>query len=397
MSRRRYFSLMALSGALACSDDDPTMIIPDSGPAPDAGLVSDFGVEPDLGVVDTGVIVDLGTPDLGPDDLGTVDVGTPDAGPLDMGDAGTGTVSAGIWAAGVNLSGGEFGSGVGTLERTYTYPRLSHAQSFLDAGFSAYRIPFKWERIQRERMGPLYATDLARLNGLTRDLTAEGAIVILDVHNYARGFGSHIGTDTSSAAFADLWRRLAEEFKDEQRVWFGIMNEPSGISAANWLPSANAAIAAIRATGATNMILVPGVRWTGAHSWYSGGEDSNANVMVGVVDPGDNFAFEVHQYLDSDSSGTHFDVDCVSPTVGESRVTRVTEWARMHGYRLFLGEFAGVDMPVCQTAIDGMLRYMRNSSDVWIGYTWWAAGPWWPSSYGFRLPGPQEQWLLPYR
>ena len=85
-------------------------------------------------------------------------------------------------------------------------------------------------------------------------------------------------------------------------MWFGLMNEPNGVAATQWLAAANAAIAGIRASGAQNLVLVPGVRWTGAHSWYSGDSGSNAAVMGGVVDPLDHYAYELHQYLDSDSS-----------------------------------------------------------------------------------------------
>lgn len=67
---------------------------------------------------------------------------------------------------------------------------------------------------------------------------------------------------------------------------------------------------AIRATGATNVVFVPGVAWTGAHSWNATFYGTpNAVVMATVRDPGNNYVFEVHQYLDSDSSGTN--ANCV--------------------------------------------------------------------------------------
>ena len=64
--------------------------------------------------------------------------------------------------------------------------------------------------------------------------------------------------------------------------------------------------------------------------------------MIGtsVQDPAHNFALQVHQYLDADSSGTHPGV--VSPTIGFERLTAITQWAEAKGYRLFLGE-VGVD------------------------------------------------------
>jgi endoglucanase len=66
-----------------------------------------------------------------------------------------------------------------------------------------------------------------------------------------------------------------------------------------------------------------------------------------------------------------------------------------------LGEVAGADNPTCQAAIDQMLAYLSANRDVWVGWTWWAAGPWW-GSYMFSLEpqggqdAAQMSWLVPY-
>ena len=129
--------------------------------------------------------------------------------------------------------------------------------------------------------------------------------------------------------------QLAAHFVDDSNVIFGLMNEPNQQSATQWLGSANAAIAAIRDAHATQEILVPGSYWDGAWTWVS--SDNDSVIGTGVKDPLHNFAFEVHQYLDSDGSGTHSNV--VSATVGAERLQAVTQWAEDTGNRLFLGEF----------------------------------------------------------
>jgi len=68
----------------------------------------------------------------------------------------------------------------------------------------------------------------------------------------------------------------------------------------------------------TNVVTVPGNAWTGAHSWLKSDYGTpNGTVMKGIVDPGKNMVFEVHQYLDADSSGTS--ATCVSATIGAER------------------------------------------------------------------------------
>jgi endoglucanase len=128
-----------------------------------------------------------------------------------------------------------------------------------------------------------------------------------------------------------------------------------------------------------NLVLVPGNAWTGANSWVGSG---SAEVMLRVVDPADHFIFEVHQYLDGDSSGTHASV--VSRTIGSERLRAFTLWCRTHHKRAFLGEFGAAASPAATAAIDEMLTSMEANADVWTGFTWWAAGPWW-GDYMFSI------------
>ena len=88
-----------------------------------------------------------------------------------------------------------------------------------------------------------------------------------------------------------------------------------------------------------------------------------------------HYVFDVHQYLDKDSSGTHAQV--VSPTIGSERLRGFTAWCRKHHKRAFLGEFAAAANPAGQAAVDDMISYMEANADVWTGFAWWAAGPWW--------------------
>lgn len=142
--------------------------------------------------------------------------------------------TAGLKYVGVNLSGAEFNSRKkpGTLFKDYTYPAASDFSYFAGKGMNTIRLPFLWERVQPALNGPL---DQAQLGLIKKSLEAAKAnkqYLILDLHNYATYNGKRIGTsDVPASALADLWRRLALEFKDDKAVIFGLMNEPNGISA----------------------------------------------------------------------------------------------------------------------------------------------------------------------
>jgi endoglucanase len=276
---------------------------------------------------------------------------------------------------GINLSGAEFGGRDAVIDQQYTYPSDKIVAYFKAKGLNSVRLPFLWERLQPALDQPLASEELDRVKKSVAMMRKAGMEVILDPHNYATYDDKQIGSRVVSVEdFADFWKRLAIVFANAEGVSFGLMNEPHDMPAERWLPSANAAIAAIRDTGAKNLVLVPGTSWTGAHSWQA----SNAAVMLGVVDPGNNYAFEVHQYLDSNFSGTH--AACSRADDAVAALNSMTDWFRKNGKRGFLGEFGGSNEPECLKGLAEMVATVNGARDVWTGWTYWVAGDWWPAS-----------------
>ncbi|MEO8151577.1 MAG: glycoside hydrolase family 5 protein [Rhizobacter sp.] len=291
----------------------------------------------------------------------------------------TKTTAAAIKWRGVNLSGAEFTASTlpGRYGFQYIYPSVSSVDYFKAKGMNLVRLPFLWERLQPTLNGSFDAAELTRLKDFVAGTTAKGVSVLIDPHNFARYRSQVIGsTAVPYSAFGDFWSRLAAEFKGNPRVLFGVMNEPFSMPTETWVAAANEAINRIRATGATNTIAVPGNAWTGAHSWTSSSYGTpNAQAMLQITDSGHNLVFEVHQYLDADSSGTSS--VCRSTTIGAERLATFTAWLRTNGKRGLLGEFAGANNDTCKQALAGMLNYLEANSDVWAGWTYWGAGPWW--------------------
>ena len=293
---------------------------------------------------------------------------------------------------GVNLSGAEFGQAIpGTYNIDYIYPNQAEVDYFQRRGMNIIRLPFRWERLQRTTNAAFNATEFNRLHGFVSAATAKGMHVILEPHNFARyeqnGAELVIGGGVSYASFADFWSRLATVYRTNDHVFFNLMNEPNTMPTEQWLAGANAAIAAIRQAGATNLILVPGNAWTGAWTWSDNWYGTpNAQVMLGVIDPVNNYAYDVHQYLDTDGSGSSATI--VNANIGATRVSGFTQWLRTHNRRGFLGEFAvansTIGAGIGDEAIANLLNHLNANSDVWLGWTWWSAGPWW-GEYQFTL------------
>jgi aryl-phospho-beta-D-glucosidase BglC (GH1 family) len=354
---------------------------------------------------------------------------------------------------GVNLSGAEFGGvptpgNLGNYGSAYTYPTANEVTYYMGKGMNVFRLPFRWERMQPEQLGELRASELTRMDAFVNFATGAGATVIIEPHNFQRYYPDPsnfqqsaqglVGTAVPNAAFVDFWVKLADHYKDNGRVIFNLMNEPTTLPTEQLVATTNQAIAGIRGTGATNIIHVPGNAYTGAHSWTQNWYGTpNATAMLNVVDPAENMVFEVHQYLDWNSSGTANSASsnpqigtAASPNntnTGVQRLTAFTNWLKTHGLRGFLGEFAlpndrfgegskttgsTVNRPrVADETLQAMLGYIAANDDVWEGWAWWGGGPWWNSgSYMFGLgpannnyvnPTPDQEaaalpYLLPY-
>ncbi len=280
---------------------------------------------------------------------------------------------SGQWMTGVNLSGAELNSKKSRVNFDYIYPTIAEIAYFRRKGFRYFRIPLLMHRlfqIDHASLKAAHTEDWNTLLALVEEAARNDAVVIIDFHQFGRTQAGLIGRDaTATREFVAVWSETAKLLKDHPNVIFNLMNEPHEQTASEWLGAANSAIASIRKAGAKQLLLVPGTHWTGAHSWTT---SDNARVMSGVIDPANNFAFDVHQYLDADSSGTS--ANCV-PGAGSTRLRAFTEWARAHKAHAFLGEFASTAQCLREGA--ALVTYMAANKDVWIGWTYWAAGPWW--------------------
>jgi endoglucanase len=303
---------------------------------------------------------------------------------------------------GINISGAEFGPLGGKVDKDYTWPSISTLDYLAGKGFNTVRLPFRWDRLQPELMGEFDEPELSRLMETVELIRARGMKTILDPHNYARYKDQVVGSEAvPKEAFADFWVRLAKLYANDDQVVFGLMNEPNTMPVAQWVDAANAAADAIRNKAhAKNLMLVPGTAWTGAHSWLTPVDgEPNGVALKDFRDPGNNFAFEVHQYFDDDFSGTKG--NCSRAKDAVAAVDNFTDWLKTNGYRGMLGEFGAPKGETCIAGIKAMIDVVERNKDVWTGWTYWVAGDWWspdeplniqPTNEGDR---PQLQGLLP--
>jgi len=292
----------------------------------------------------------------------------------------TSTKPSQLSLVGVNLSGAQYGKqggAVGISGTDYIYPSTAELDYYASRDMNVIRLPFRLERVQPTQNDPLSTSELARIDAVVGYAGGKGLKVILDPHNFGNAWGANIGSiDSPDYAFADFWHRMAQHYAGASNVLFGLMNEPHEQSGQQWASSAEAAIIAIRRAGATQEILVPGTNWDGGWDWDASG--NSAALLETIKDPLNYFAFEVHNYFDSDATGTHF-TPTADSDIGVKRLSGVTNWAQQTGNKLFLGEFGVPSDTQSLMAMYTLLRYMEQNSDAWEGGTYWAGGPWWGS------------------
>ena len=286
---------------------------------------------------------------------------------------------------GLNMAGADFGKNFpGVFNKDYTYPTPANLDYMVSKGFKLMRLPFKWDRIQHNLFGELNKEELARLKGVVDEAAKRDILVLFDLHNYGRRYLGEerfrIGEGGLEIEhLADLWSKIADLFKDYNNIWgYGLMNEPNNmLDSTPWAKIAQACISAIRKIDTKNTIVVGGDSWSSAERWYEYSDD-----LKNLYDPSHNLIFEAHVYFDDDASGTYkksYDEENANPYKGIERIQPFIKWLSENNARGFIGEYGIPDKDErWQVCLDNFLKYLQEKN---INGTYWAAGPWWGTSF----------------
>jgi len=319
---------------------------------------------------------------------------------------------------GVNLAGGEWAyvAGKNPVEgEDYLWVSHQDIDYLASKGVAYVRLLFSWEILQPSLSGELAPGYESAMRDRVHYAASKGMNVMIEPHGgefsgFAR-YKKHVvgSAAVPDSAFADLWRRLAELYKDDSGVIFGLTNEPNAMSTTKWFAAAQAAIDAIRAAGAANMIMVPGNGFSQPSSWNDDWYDtampkvSNAVGWATLRDPLHNIIVSVHSYFDADGGGGGDDIS--GPDILQQRMQPVADWARALGLKVHLTEFGANAMtPGAEAAVTKAIDYMDANSDVIIGWAWWTYGPpeWWGGYHftlcptnGYAVDDPKMAWIAP--
>jgi endoglucanase len=282
---------------------------------------------------------------------------------------------------GVSVAGAEFGESrlPGINGRDYLYAAdANRHQYFASKGLSLIRVPFRWERVQRQAYGPLSPDDVAGLRAMLNAAQSAGQFVILDMHNYARYYERPLNR-SDAAMFSNVWARLAREFTGHPALFgYEVMNEPHDLPEGTdaWAYLAQVATDAIRTYDHAAWVLVPGYGWQTARSW------PEQNPTLNVRDEPGRILYAAHQYFDSDLSGRYsrsYDAEGAYPSVGTDHLQPFLNWLAGRNARGIVTEYGIPDGDErWRTVLDLFLAALDADPRI-VGGVYWASGPWWGS------------------
>ena len=308
---------------------------------------------------------------------------------------------------GVNISGGETGT-ADTRDQhgtSYTYGSLSEFDYWSSKGFGTIRLPFNLQRVQPRAFGPIRANQIGYIKERLDRALANGQYVVLDMHNYGGCwdyFGVGLGyflvaevDEGGTERIVDCWKRMVALFKNYPNVIWNLMNEPKGDrgqTSDQWNTAQQRILhEAVRSQGANQLVLLSGGKnYSGAKDWVANQgakwDTFNQPGWTGTNgDPADNWAFDMHQYLDQSNEGRYADAQ---PGKGASVLVGATGWcrttvsgvARAKPFKAWLGEFGwSPNDSLSNTGVPSqegtnLVQYMKANRDVWIGFTYWLGG-----------------------
>lgn len=241
--------------------------------------------------------------------------------------------------------------------------------AMLSWGITAVRLPLNedcWLGINGYPGGGLSAaTYQQNIVNYVNLLNQNGMIVIVDLHWNNSGSNKATGQDN----MADLdhspafWTSVANRFKSNSSVIFDLYNEPHDISWACWRDGStspyggecntvNYAVAGmqtlintVRATGATNVLMLGGLGWAG---------DVSSWLAYKPYDPLNNLAASIHIY----GGGRCSDSTCLNTYVA----------AIAANYPVISGEMGEFD---CGTGwINTLMSWFDQHGIGYLGWTW---------------------------
>lgn len=279
---------------------------------------------------------------------------------------------------GINLAGGEFNK----AEDGRFLPKVSELQAYYDAGFRAFRIPFKaaqWDMPAKREM----------LIALGNACVALNTPCIFDRHEYDQ---------RKVPGSTPFWLSVSKAMPQSDLIGFELMNEPAwfdSIKITNdydqFANDGQQIVTDMRAAGITNPIYIGGPQSSAAYRIDKGERPGKACESVvcslrklpsgTLVDPLGKTKIVIHRYFNKGGSGVNDYCE-----QGTNLLAAAQSLARLNLQAAYTEGAFGSDRgyrPQCFTVGTKAIAEIRQAGML---VTWWGGGTHWPRSYLHYTP-----------
>lgn len=277
-----------------------------------------------------------------------------------------------------------------------------------EAGFRHVRLPVRWSAHAgldaQARIDPAF---FARVEGVVDALLGQGLTVVVDMHHYRQFDGDRL--DPGEAAvdpkllrprFVAMWRQIAARFaRHPAPLWFELYNEPHGVlDALTWNALAAEALAAVRASNPTRIVVIGPVHWNSARELHALRLPPDPHLVATVHDY-EPFMF-THQQAAWATPAAARTEGVLCCDAGQHRLISepldiAQAWSQRHGVPVWLGEFGAYGGPPKRpndfASRVAYARTVREAAEQ-RGIAW----AWWELDSGFGLYDPRAaRWREP--
>ncbi len=247
---------------------------------------------------------------------------------------------------------------------------LGHAKDAVAWGWNTIRLNLmvttaeSWSYAAKHGAGAL----LDLVSKIVDEYTGAGLVVILDAHDnpHTKGYDQA----SVESQLVSWWKAAANRFKDNPRVWSGLINEPEYLNA-EWMRIMNALASAVRNTGNVNPILL-GVPCWGQDlghmpPYFTNAKFSyDADMAPALQRAHGNVIVEQHNY---GAYGMYSTADKLAAYIAKVRKAGLTPLIGEFGYTIDRSSTAGTfaDNYAAAQAVFGAAR--KDG----VGALWWHA------------------------
>jgi endoglucanase len=280
--------------------------------------------------------------------------------------------------------------------------REEYFQLAKDAGFSAIRLPVRWNTHALEAPPfTVFSSFFDRVDWAVDNALSRGMVLILDFHHFTDYMDCPA---CERERFLRLWEQIADHYQDyPPELVFELLNEPTNaVPSAVWDADLASALGIIRAGNPDRIVVVGPVGWNGLGGLdylHLPEEDRGLIVTFHYYEP---FPF-THQGADWMAGADAWLGTEWTGTAEEMRAVRedfmtAYEWGQTRNRPIFLGEFGSIE----RADISSRARYTafvaREAEALSFSWAYWefcsgfgvydpAAGAWRDPLLGALLPG----------